>query len=141
MARTGASTVFRFEAFGTGVVFVGYGISAPQKGYDEYSGLDVRNKLVLFAVETPRRFEESLKDEAQLQARIDAARGHGARGVLTFRSDGQVAGSFFRGALRKESYRPDFVASRSSQVVDFISVAEGKPAVFSSRRADRQTHA
>jgi hypothetical protein len=107
--------------FGAGVVFVGYGISAPRKDYDEYTGLDVRNKLVVFAVETPRRFEESLKDEAQLQARIDAARDHGARGVLTFRSDGQPAGPFFRGALRKESYRPDFVAlSIESRVVDFI---------------------
>jgi Peptidase family M28 len=107
--------------FGAGVVFVGYGISAPQKGYDEYAGLDVRNKLVLFAVETPRRFEESLKDEAQLQARIDAARDHGARGALTFRSDVQPAGPFFRGSLRKESYKSDFVAlTIESRVVDFI---------------------
>ena len=107
--------------FGAGVVFVGHGISAPGKGYDEYAGVDVKNKLVLFAVETPRRFEESLKDEAQLQARMDAARDHGARGVLTFRADGQAAGPFFRGELKKESYRPDFVAlSIESRVVDFI---------------------
>lgn len=106
---------------GAGVVFVGYGISAPRKGYDEYAGLDVRNKLVLFATETPRRFEQALQDEAQLQARIDAAREHGARGVLTFRSDTQAAGSFFRGAVRKESYRRDFVIlSIESRVVDFI---------------------
>jgi hypothetical protein len=107
--------------FGASVVFTGYGISAPGKGYDEYAGLDAKNKLVLFAVETPRRFGETLRDEAQLQARIDAARDHGARGVLTFRSDGQAAGSFFRGSLKKESYKPDFVVlSIESRVVEFI---------------------
>ena len=30
-----------------GVVFVGYGISAPAKGLDEYAGLDVKGKIVL----------------------------------------------------------------------------------------------
>jgi Zn-dependent M28 family amino/carboxypeptidase len=30
-----------------GVVFAGYGITAPQYGWDDYKGVDVRNKLVL----------------------------------------------------------------------------------------------
>jgi len=30
------------------VVFVGYGISDPARGYDDYAGLDVRNRIVLF---------------------------------------------------------------------------------------------
>ncbi|MBM4121920.1 MAG: M28 family peptidase [Nitrospira sp.] len=30
------------------VVFVGYGISDPARGFDEYEGLDVRNRIVLF---------------------------------------------------------------------------------------------
>lgn len=30
------------------VVFVGYGISDPARGYDDYAGLDVRNRVVLF---------------------------------------------------------------------------------------------
>lgn len=29
------------------LVFVGYGISAPEKNYDDYAGVDVRNKIVL----------------------------------------------------------------------------------------------
>ena len=29
------------------VVFVGYGISAPAKGLDEYAGVDVKGKIVL----------------------------------------------------------------------------------------------
>ncbi|MEW5902239.1 MAG: hypothetical protein AB1715_12315, partial [Acidobacteriota bacterium] len=97
--------------FGTGMVFVGYGISAPQKEYDDYAGVDVKDKLVLFATETPRRFEEKLKEEAQFQNRIKAAQEHGARGVLTFRSETQATPGFFgfRGGLKKETYKSDFV--------------------------------
>ncbi|HEY3382536.1 MAG TPA: M20/M25/M40 family metallo-hydrolase [Vicinamibacterales bacterium] len=115
---------YRYSGSGplaSGVVFAGYGISAPQKGYDDYAGVDVRNKLVLFAVETPRRYEASLKEEAQLQNRVRAAQEHGARGVLTFRIDAQPAGGFFRGGLRKDIYKSDFVIlSIESKVVDFL---------------------
>jgi len=107
--------------FAGGVVFVGYGISAPKRDYDDYAGVDVRNRMVLFAVETPRRLEGSAGEETQLQNRIEAARQHGARGVLTFRSDAQAAGGFFRGNLRKDVYRADFpILSLESRVVDFI---------------------
>lgn len=106
---------------GAGIVFVGYGISAPQKEYDEYSGIDVKDKLVLLSTDVPRRLQDKLRDEAQLQNRIRAAQEHGARGVLTFRSDGQPAGSFFRGGLKKDIYKPDFVIlSLDTKVVDFI---------------------
>jgi hypothetical protein len=105
---------------GLDIVFVGYGISASPKQYDDYAGVDVRGKLALFAVETPRRFETSLQEEALLANRIKAARDHGARGVLTFRSDTQAGGSF-RGGLRKDIYRPDFaIISLESRVVDYI---------------------
>jgi hypothetical protein len=64
--------------FGAEIVFTGYGISAPQKEYDDYSGVDVKDRLVLFSSDTPRRFEERLKEEAELQNRIKAAQEHGA---------------------------------------------------------------
>ena len=35
------------------VVYVGYGITAPELGYDEYQGLDVKGKLVLVEPEVP----------------------------------------------------------------------------------------
>ena len=109
--------------FGAGIVFVGYGISAAAKEYDDYAGVDVKGKLALFATETPRRFEERLAEEARLQNRIKAAREHGARGVLTFRSETQDGPGFrgFRGDLKKETYRSDFVIiSLEKSVVDFI---------------------
>ncbi len=38
------------------VMFVGYGISDPARGFDEYEGLDVRNHIVLFLRGKPERF-------------------------------------------------------------------------------------
>lgn len=35
------------------VVYVGFGISAPELGYDDYKGVDVKGKIVLFASESP----------------------------------------------------------------------------------------
>ena len=105
------------------IVFIGYGICAPQKEYDDYSGVDVKGKLVLFSTDSPRLLEEKLKDEAQFQNRIKAAQEHGARGVLTFRSETQTTGFFggFRGGLKKEAYRPDFVIiSLENRIVDFV---------------------
>jgi len=35
------------------VIYVGYGITAPELGYDDYAGLDVKGKIVLFEREVP----------------------------------------------------------------------------------------
>ncbi len=35
------------------VIYAGYGITAPELGYDDYAGLDVRGKIVLVEVEAP----------------------------------------------------------------------------------------
>jgi len=36
------------------VVFCGYGVSSPQQGYDDYAGIDVREKVVLIFKPAPR---------------------------------------------------------------------------------------
>jgi Peptidase family M28 len=109
--------------FAADIVFVGYGISAPQKEYDDYSGVDVKGKLVLFATDSPRSLEDKLKDEARFQSRVKAAQAHGARGVLAFQNETQTSGFSmgFRGNLKKEVYKPDFVIiSLENKVVEFI---------------------
>jgi Peptidase family M28 len=106
---------------GADIVFVGYGLSAPQKGYDDYSGVDVKDKLVLFSTDTPRRFEVTLREEAALSNRIKTAKAHGARGVLTFRSATQATGGSVGRVLEKDVYRPDFlIISLESKILDFI---------------------
>jgi hypothetical protein len=62
------------------VVFVGYGISAPRKDYDDYSGLDLKGKIALMVVGTPKVLHGKVinPDERGLIA----ARAHGAQAVL-----------------------------------------------------------
>jgi Zn-dependent M28 family amino/carboxypeptidase len=43
----------RVEAKNTDVVFVGYGIVAPEYGWDDYKGVDVRGKTVLMLINDP----------------------------------------------------------------------------------------
>ncbi|WP_028966464.1 M28 family peptidase [Sphingomonas phyllosphaerae] len=43
----------RVEVKDSPVVFVGYGINAPEKGWNDYAGLDVRGKTVLILINDP----------------------------------------------------------------------------------------
>ncbi|MDQ8155108.1 MAG: peptidase M28, partial [Gemmatimonadota bacterium] len=43
----------RVSVAGTQVVFVGYGISAPELGWDDYKGLDIRGKTVIMLIGDP----------------------------------------------------------------------------------------
>ena len=84
---------------GGGVVFVGFGISAPKK-YDDYDGLEVKNKIVVVLRQTPRVraktdrlfTEEEVGQYAPLTAKIALAVKRGAAGVV-FVNDRDMAGT------------------------------------------------
>jgi len=64
------------------VVFVGDGVTAPEQGYDDYKGIDVKGKVVAFLYGAPN-FESSLKahySSSEIKAKNAAA--HGAAGVI-----------------------------------------------------------
>jgi len=102
------------------IVFLGYGIHAPDKGYDDYAGVDVKGKLVMLAGEVPDKLSSRLGDSIDMSRRITAAQAQGALGVVGFPwGDGESR--FFRMASTKENYRPDFVLlSMDGRVSDFI---------------------
>lgn len=82
------------------VVFVGYGIAAPEKGLDEYAGLDVSGKIVLALKGSPKnaaaprlRFgpdlpeveqTEAWEEEAKDQNKIRTAYDLGAAAILLY---------------------------------------------------------
>ena len=45
--------VSRIAVTDTPVVFVGYGVTAPERGWDDFKGVDVRGKIVLMLVNDP----------------------------------------------------------------------------------------
>lgn len=71
------------------VVFVGYGITAPEYSYDDYAGIDVKGKIVLVLRQEPQEFDEKSKFEgkaytahSQLQNKAVNAKLHGAKAVI-----------------------------------------------------------
>jgi hypothetical protein len=79
------------------VVFVGYGVSAPRLNHDDYTGLDVKGKIVLIAAGVPAGVNAAdLKDEEQDE---DAAEAHGAVGMFI------VPGPFYVAQMTAGTYR------------------------------------
>jgi len=68
------------------VVFVGYGVTAPDRGYDDYKGVDVRGKIVALLSGGPHAFpsEERAHFSASSTKVMNAA-DHGAAGVIMLR--------------------------------------------------------
>ncbi|MCP5050104.1 MAG: M20/M25/M40 family metallo-hydrolase [bacterium] len=70
------------------VVYVGYGITAPELGYDEYKGLDVRGKIVLLERESPvspsagAGVFNKWRPYSFHQYKVKNAHEHGAAGML-----------------------------------------------------------
>ncbi|HVG35060.1 MAG TPA: M28 family peptidase [Pyrinomonadaceae bacterium] len=79
------------------LVFVGYGISSAAQKYDDYRGLDVKNKIVVVAPGTPKGIDSSRLADAEEEE--GAARAHGAAGVLF------LPASYRAADMRKPDYK------------------------------------
>lgn len=66
------------------LVFAGYGISAPKLEYDDYKGLDVKDKVVLVLRYTPEKYDEKspFYNYAALRYKAMNAREKGARAII-----------------------------------------------------------
>jgi hypothetical protein len=72
-----------------GVVFAGYGITAPEYDYDDYAGLDAKGKFVVVFAHEPQEYDaksvfdgKSYTWHSQTYSKAAEARSHGARGVI-----------------------------------------------------------
>lgn len=83
---------FNFSGNGTAtseVLFAGYGITAPEYSYDDYAGVDAKDKVVLLLRHEPQEFDEKsvfagkvYTTHAQLTNKAVNARFHGAKAVI-----------------------------------------------------------
>jgi Peptidase family M28/PDZ domain/PA domain len=71
------------------VVFVGYGITAPEYNYDDYAGIDVKGKIVLMLRHEPQEYDEksifagkSYTRHTQFANKVTNAKLHGAIGAI-----------------------------------------------------------
>ncbi len=64
------------------VVFVGFGVTAPEQNYDDYKGIDAKGKIVAILYEAPN-FESSLKAHySSGEVKLANAVAHGAIGII-----------------------------------------------------------
>jgi hypothetical protein len=71
-----------------GLVFVGYGISEPALGYDDYAGIDVKGKVVIVMRGSPEKFSSSVAAHVMNSTQIlKVAAEHGAVGVMIGSAD------------------------------------------------------
>jgi hypothetical protein len=88
------------------VVFAGFGVTAPELGYDDYAGLDVKGKIVAILVGSPSTFpsdQRAYYSDRAVQARNAAARGAvGILGVYTPERERRFSWE----TARRHSHRP-----------------------------------
>ncbi|MCU0276753.1 MAG: M20/M25/M40 family metallo-hydrolase [Acidobacteria bacterium] len=65
-----------------GAVFAGWGISAPELGYDDYAGVDVRGKFVVCFRGVPDPADKRFQRHDEHRVRMQAARARGALGLI-----------------------------------------------------------
>ncbi len=120
------------------IVFAGYGIAAPDKGLDEYAGLDAAGKIVLVlagsphdALETrdwpPRRAErreapaeDEWREQATLRAKARTAYDKGAAALLVY----EPAAAAERGGRARRPWRQEEDAFVPERAFLCLSIAE-----------------
>lgn len=72
------------------LVFVGYGITAPEQNYDDYAGLDVAGKVVVILRRSPRYHDtktpfaddDTVRKHASIVNKLQNAEKHNAAGII-----------------------------------------------------------
>ncbi len=101
------------------VVFVGYGISAPELQFDSYSGVDPKGKIVMILRGSPDgdnphgRFADYTQPGLEIQNKTLKAREKGARGVIFISAEK----SFHDDRLSRLRHDLNFLDSRIPTVV------------------------
>ena len=85
-------TPMNFSAAGAisgSLVFAGYGITAPEYNYDDYAGIDVKDRIVVVLRSEPQEYDDKsvfagkvYTQHSQLESKAVNARFHGAKALL-----------------------------------------------------------
>ncbi|MTW13044.1 M28 family peptidase [Pseudoduganella eburnea] len=87
------------HSFNAGLVFVGYGITAPEEGWDDYKGQDMKGKVIVMMVndpmptaEAPNRFGgKALTYYGRWTYKFEEAKRRGAAGALLIHTDASAS--------------------------------------------------
>ncbi len=117
------------------LVFVGYGITAPEYRYDDYRGVDTRNTVVVFLAGEPPSAREEFFDGARstrysFQSMKQAnALVHGARGCIMIDGDDESDSGRWNDIVQE--YKSEIVMAMKQQIATFsISLSRDAAAVL-----------
>jgi microsomal dipeptidase-like Zn-dependent dipeptidase len=94
--------------FTADITFVGYGIHAPERGYDDFSDIDLKGKMALMILDMPGQLAERTGEESEIGNRVKSIQELGAKGVFMY-STPLRGRRTVRGNLDKSVYQHNFV--------------------------------
>ncbi len=100
------------------IIFAGWGISAPELGYDDYAGVDARGKFVLCFRGAPKKEAARFQHHDEHRVRMQTARAKGALGLIYIYPEVQANPN----GDRLENFLPAMI---SEAVADTILEAKG----------------
>ncbi|MFA5512153.1 MAG: M28 family peptidase [Candidatus Kapaibacterium sp.] len=94
------------------LAFVGFGISAPEIGYDDYEGIDVKDKIVVLISESPDldKKDGEFAPYSSLRYKASNARNKGAIGIIMVRIQGDSMNVFERPEFENRGKNTGIVA-------------------------------
>jgi len=102
------------------IIFAGYGITAPEYEYDDYSDIDIKDKIALIFINEPQEKDstsvfEGIKntEHSQIRVKIENAMDHGAAGLL-------LASSPLRRARRPPNAWPSLMRNAPADAVPLL---------------------
>ena len=92
------------------LVFVGYGLNIPEKNYNDFSGLDLKNKVAVILTGSPADVPSALSAHYQSRAeRWKALKAAGAIGVIQIQNPASVDLPWARSSLNRNHPSMDLV--------------------------------
>jgi Zn-dependent M28 family amino/carboxypeptidase len=86
------------------MVFIGYGLSVPEQGYDDLAHADLKGKIAVFIQGGPASVTEPRRSQAQYSGeRWARLKGAGAIGLITIRNPHRGEGTWERSAAQRFS--------------------------------------
>jgi len=119
------------------LVFVGYGLKVPEKNYDDFAGLDVRGKMVVFFSGSPSEIPGALASHYQtLAERWKTLRAAGALGIVSLMNPAVMDIPWSRIALNRahptmDLDYPEFAETEGAKLAVTINPASAEK-LFSS---------
>jgi Zn-dependent M28 family amino/carboxypeptidase len=92
------------------LVFVGYGLNIPEKNYDDFAGLDLKNKVAVILTGSPADVPSALSAHYQSRAeRWKALKAAGAIGVILIQNPASVDLPWARSSLNRNHPSMDLI--------------------------------